>query len=276
MFQALFFLLLLLLGAALFSIVSGFCIYPAVQKALFELFATGNDSGNDKAELINLRRLFVSKKLTLRRGRCALSGWLFLPAEQKMNPERILIFAPEGRAFSARDLGFFLKEGFLARAGGGGNLQSDLPAVFLPSPVELFKAGAFFSFGAKEAVALKAWLIFFSCAFSSSKVFFCGKGLGGLSALFATAKLSRCTAGKHGNFGGAVADSPPFSIAGIAKHIVGALFPRRIPRVLVYAGVRIASVFYGLGIGGRDTRRALKRLAALKKKRPDIVVDVEL
>ena len=276
MFRALFFLLLLPLGVLLFSVVSGFCIYPAVQRAAFERLALSSkgkgDDGNVariKERLKETRRLFVSRKVRLKRGRRSLSGWLFLPASQRMSPKRILLFAPEGRSFSLEDLAFFLDAGFLEYGGG----SSSPPAVFLPMPAEPFRAGKFFSFGAREAAALSKWARLFALAFPSASVLFCGKGLGGISALLAATRLSRHAAGKRRGFGGVIVASPCLSAARLMKGIVRELFPRRALYVPVYAGVRIASVFRGLGLGGRGCRRALKRLLAIKKRESGIVVE---
>ena len=258
------FLLLALLGAALFSAAAGFCIYPSIKKEVFKLIAAkGSEPGDDESEntLRRLRRLYVSRRISAMAGRRALSGWLFLPARQEAGASRVLVIAPEGRAVSIKDLRCFLERGFLVRAAHGGAL----PAVFIPKPAELCKAGFFFSFGKKEAAALAACGRYLSLKFPQSSILFCGKGLGAFSAILA---------GKRGDFGGVIADLPASSIAAVMRRVAARLFPQRAPRVLVYAGARLASVFCGLGIGGRGCRRALKRLAALKKSRPGLAVEI--
>lgn len=267
-------LLLALFGAALFSIAAGFCIYPAIQGAIFELLSLDNDE-IDKEALLKMRSLFVSKKIRIRWKRRNLSGWLFLPTVQKKSPKRILVLAPEGRAVSIKDLAFFLKEGFIARAGCKDLYGRDLPAIFLPAPAELFKAGTSFSFGAKEAKALKAWSSFFSSSFPSSAVLFCGKGLGAISALFAATRLSRRAASKSFNLGGVIADLPRLSVTQSIKSIIEKRLPSRALYMPIYAGARIAAIFCGLSIGGRSGHRALKRLLTIKKKHPSIIVELK-
>lgn len=270
-----FFLALIALGAALFSLAAGVRIYPAVKKALFmELSAAGGEpsKGGDGAILRELRRQYASKRIHAGAGRRALSGWLFLPKAQAMSVERILILAPEGRAISIEDLRILLGRGFISRASSG----EGIPAVFIPKPAERRDGHLFFSFGKKEAKALRVWSRYFSVSFPLSRVLFCGKGLGAFSAIFAGARISRRTAGGRVNFAGVVADLPSFSVAAIMRRVVAKLFPRKMPCALVYAGARFASLFCGLGLKGRSLRRALKRLSSIKRKRPAVVLDVAL
>lgn len=263
-----FFLALIALGAALFSLAAGVRIYPAVKKALFrELSAAGCKSNNEKgrAELRRLRSLYTSKRVKIIYARRAISAWLFLPKEQEPNVERILILSPEGRPISIEDLGFFLEQKFLERA----SREKRLPAVLIPKALERFKESPFFSFGKKEAKALVAWARYFSSSFPLSGVLFCGKGLGAFSAIFAAAR-------GQGNFAGVVASLPCLSAAQCMRGVVAKLFSQKAARGLVYAGARAAFLFCGLGASGRSLRRPLKRLYSLKKSAPCVVVDVAL
>ena len=215
--------------------------------------------------LSGIRRLYASKRIRAKDGGCGISGWLFVPAEKEKSANRILVIAPEGRAVSIEDLRIFLKGRFLDRAGRG----DALPAVFIPKPAELCGAGFFFSFGKKEANALISCARYLSREMPQAAVLLCGKGLGAFAAVFAAAKLAR-----RANFAGVVAELPSSSVAASMSDVVARLFPQRGARLLVYAGARFASLFCGLGIGGRGARYALKKLYSVKKEREEIVLDL--
>ena len=265
---ALTFLLLIVLGAALFSVAAGFCIFPSIKKEVLKRIDAASAGPNDaksKESLRSLRRFYSSKRINAKGGGRGVSGWLFVPVKEKESVNRILAIAPEGRAVSIKDLCAFLERGILDRARSG----DTLPAVFIPKPAELCDAVSFFSFGKKQAKALVACARFLSREMPQCSLLLCGKGFGAFSAVFAAAKLAR-----RANFGGVVAELPSSSVAAIMRSVVAGLFPQRALSLLVYAGIRFASLFCGLGIGGRNTRRALKRISSAKRECMELVVEV--
>ena len=256
----------MLLGAALFSVAAGFCIFPSIKKEVLKrINATGGEANEEKGKesLRSLRRLYASKRIRAMQGGLRLSGWLFTHAAAEGSINRILVIAPEGRAVSIEDLCSFLRRGFLDRAG----CRDGLPAVFIPKPSEHCNKGIFFSFGKKEAKALVSCARYLSIKFPQSSLLFCGKGLGAFSAIFAAHKLAL-----RANFAGVVADLPSPSIAAIMRDVAAKLFPQRALRLLVYLGARLAFLFCGLGIGGRSARHPLKKLSSIKKERAELVV----